>query len=106
MARFKKDEVAQNALAHTVKLADVKGDVYDTVFPVGGHDPMWDLAESTVSIALIESFYNPASWWRWLPLPWCPLSGYVNGAPLVKGKRVTGFTNGQIGSHFPLSMAA
>src|SRR6187399_2174135 len=58
MARFKRDTAAQNALANTVKLADMKAEDFDTVFYVGGHGPMWDLAESPASIALIESFYN------------------------------------------------
>src|SRR5271167_3907551 len=44
--RFKKDEVAQKALAQTVTLADVKSNDFDTVFYPGGHGPMWDLAES------------------------------------------------------------
>ena len=58
MTRFKQDQAAQKALSQTVKLADVKSEDYDTVFYVGGHGPMWDLAESPVSIALLESFYN------------------------------------------------
>src|ERR1700759_3573332 len=58
MARFKNDETAQNALAHTRRLADVKAEDFDAVFYVGGHGPMWDLAESRESIALIESFYG------------------------------------------------
>jgi putative intracellular protease/amidase len=41
----------------------VKAEDYDTVFYVGGHGPMWDLAESTDSIALIESFYNSGKLW-------------------------------------------
>jgi putative intracellular protease/amidase len=44
--RFKKNPTAQKALSETVKLADVKSEDYDTVFYVGGHGPMWDLAES------------------------------------------------------------
>ena len=44
--RFKKDLTAQKALSPTVKLADVKSEDYDTVFYVGGHGPMWDLAEA------------------------------------------------------------
>jgi putative intracellular protease/amidase len=32
MARFKKDKAAQQALANTLKLADVKSDDFDTVF--------------------------------------------------------------------------
>jgi hypothetical protein len=43
MTRFKQDTEGQKALAHTVKLADVNADDYDTVFYVGGHGPMWDL---------------------------------------------------------------
>src|SRR3954454_6395582 len=45
MARFKINEVAKQALAHTVRLADVSADDFDTVFYSGGHGPMWDLAE-------------------------------------------------------------
>ena len=48
MARFKKDEAAQKAFAHTVRLADVKAEDFDTVFYPGGHGPMWDLAEDGV----------------------------------------------------------
>src|SRR5271156_1226319 len=45
MARFKQDAVAQKALSRTVKLADMKSQDFDTIFYVGGHGPMWDLAE-------------------------------------------------------------
>jgi putative intracellular protease/amidase len=96
MARFKQDPAAQSALAHTVKLADMKAADFDTVFYVGGHGPMWDLAESTDSISLIESFYNSGK-----PVALvCHSPGVLHrvtykGAPLVQGKRVTGFTNGE-----------
>ena len=96
MARFKKDEIAQKALAHTVRLADVKADDFDTVFYPGGHGPMWDLAESPVSKALIESFYNSGK-----PIAFvCHAPGVLRrvtykGEPLVKDKHVTGFTNGE-----------
>jgi putative intracellular protease/amidase len=96
MTRFKKDKEAQKALAHTVQLSDMKAEDFDTIFYVGGHGPMWDLVDNPDSIALIESFYNsgkpvaavchsPAVFHRVM----------VNGAPLIKGKRVTGFTNGE-----------
>jgi putative intracellular protease/amidase len=94
MTRFKQDKTAQTALSQTTKLADVRAEDYDTVFYVGGHGPMWDLAESPDSIALIESFYNSGK-----PVALvCHSPGVLrhvtyNGAPLVKGKRVTGFTN-------------
>jgi putative intracellular protease/amidase len=96
MARFKKDEAAQKALAHTLKLADMKAENFDTIFYSGGHGPMWDLAESPVSIALIESFYNSGK-----PVGFvCHAPGVLRhvtykGEPLVKGKHVTGFTNGE-----------
>ena len=96
MMRFKQDQAAQLALSQTVKLADVKSEDYETVFYVGGHGPMWDLAESPVSIALLESFYNSGK-----PIALvCHSPGVLRhvtyqGAPLVKGKHVTGFTNGE-----------
>ncbi|HKC64587.1 MAG TPA: type 1 glutamine amidotransferase domain-containing protein [Pyrinomonadaceae bacterium] len=96
MARFKKDTKAQSDLAQTVKLADMKSADFDTVFYVGGHGPMWDLAESPDSIALLESFYNSGK-----PIALvCHSPGVLRhvtykGEPLVKGKRVTGFTNGE-----------
>src|SRR6266403_897598 len=96
MARFKKDAAAQKALANTGKLADMKAEDFDTVFYPGGHGPMWDLAESPASIALLEAFYNSGK-----PIALvCHSPGVLRhvtyqGAPLVKGKHVTGFTNGE-----------
>jgi catechol 2,3-dioxygenase-like lactoylglutathione lyase family enzyme len=57
---------------------------------------MWDLAEDPVSIALLESFYNSGK-----PIALvCHSPGVLRhvtykGEPLVKGKHVTGFTNGE-----------
>jgi putative intracellular protease/amidase len=96
MSRFKQDTTAQQALAHTVKLADMKSDDFDTIFYVGGHGPLWDLAESASSIALLESFYNSGK-----PIALvCHSPGVLRhvtykGEPLVKGKHVTGFTDGE-----------
>lgn len=96
MTRFKQDQEAQKALSQTVKLASIKSEDYDTIFYVGGHGPMWDLAESPVSIALLESFYNSG---KVIALV-CHSPGVLRhvaykGEPLVKGKHVTGFTNGE-----------
>lgn len=96
MTRFKQDQRAQKELSQTIKLAEVKAEDYDTVFYPGGHGPMWDLAESPVSIALLESFYNSGK-----PVALvCHSPGVLRhvtyqGAPLVKGKHVTGFTDGE-----------
>lgn len=96
MVRFKRDKEAQKALADTVRLSSVKSEDFDTVFYPGGHGPMWDLAEDPVSIALLESFYNCGK-----PIALvCHSPGVLRhvtykGEPLVKGKHVTGFTNGE-----------
>jgi putative intracellular protease/amidase len=96
MTRFKKDEEAQKALSQTSKLANMRAVDFDTIFYVGGHGPIWDLAESPVSIALLESFYNSGK-----PIALvCHSPGVLRhvtyqGVPLVKGKHVTGFTNGE-----------
>ena len=94
MKRFKQDAEAQKAFSNTAKLVDMRAEDFDTVFYPGGHGPMWDLAESPDSIALLESFYNAG---KYIALV-CHAPGALHrvtfkGQPLVKGKRVTGFTN-------------
>jgi putative intracellular protease/amidase/catechol 2,3-dioxygenase-like lactoylglutathione lyase family enzyme len=96
MTRFKKDKTAQEALANTATLSSMNSEDFDTVFYPGGHGPMWDLAEDPVSIALLESFYNSGK-----PIALvCHSPGVLRhvkykGEPLVKGKHVTGFTDGE-----------
>ena len=93
--RFKADAEAQAALAATVVLSSVKADDFDAVFYPGGHGPLWDLAEDTHSIALIEAFITAGK-----PVALvCHAPGVLRdvktaeGAPLVQGRKVTGFTN-------------
>src|ERR1700684_2883200 len=94
--RFEKDAAANAQLDKTVRLDSVKQEDYDTVFYPGGHGPMWDLAEDPNSIALLESFYNSGK-----PIALvCHSPGVLRhvkyqGQPLVKGKHVTGFTDGE-----------
>jgi putative intracellular protease/amidase len=94
--RFKQDPAAQAVLANTLRLSDVKASDYDAVFYPGGHGPMWDLSEDPDSIALIEAFYSAGK-----PVAAvCHAPGVLHrvqlqGQPIVKGKRVTGFTNGE-----------
>jgi len=94
MTRFKKDADAQKVFATTKKLKDMRSDDFDAVFYPGGHGPMWDLAEDPDSVSLIEAFYNSGK-----PVAAvCHAPGVLHrvtyqGAPIVKGKRVTGFTN-------------
>jgi putative intracellular protease/amidase len=95
--RFKADPAAQQELARTVKLDSVKQEDFDVLFYPGGHGPLWDLAESPVSIALIESFERAGKRIGFV----CHAPGALrhvktaDGQALVKGRKVTGFTNGE-----------
>jgi putative intracellular protease/amidase len=94
MTRFKNDPATQKVLANTVKLDEVSADDYDTVFYSGGHGPMWDLVDNDTSIALIEAFYNsgkPVAAVCHAPAVFHKVT--YQGQPIVKGKRITGFTN-------------
>ncbi|MGO2019634.1 type 1 glutamine amidotransferase domain-containing protein [Psychrobacter sp.] len=94
--RFKGDTKAQEHLASTKKLADVKAEDFDSVFYPGGHGPLWDLAVDENSISLIETFVKQDK-----PVAFvCHAPGAlknvkVDGEYLVKDKKVTGFTNSE-----------
>lgn len=93
--RFKADAEAQAVLASTGRLAEVNAADFDAVFYPGGHGPLWDLAEDKASIALIEAM---AAAGKPVALV-CHAPGVLrhvkaaDGTPLVRGKKVTGFTN-------------
>ena len=95
--RFEADADAQAQLATTVRLDRVKAADFDTVFYPGGHGPMWDLAEDENSIKLLESFLAVGKTFSLV----CHAPGVLrhvktpDGKPLVDGKTVTGFTNGE-----------
>ena len=95
--RFKADAEAQTVLAHTVRLNSVREADFDGVFYPGGHGPLWDLAEDRTSIDLIEAFAKEDK-----PVATvCHAPGVLkhvkaaNGEPLVKGRKVAGFTNSE-----------
>ena len=92
--RFDADKTLQEKLKHTLKLSTINQKDYDAVFYPGGHGPLWDLVEDKNSIALIESFYThkkPVAFVCHAPAVLKNVK--VNGEFLVKGKKVTGFTN-------------
>ena len=93
--RFKEDADAQAALANTLILADISAENFDAVFYPGGHGPLWDLAEDSHSIALIESMYaagKPVAAVCHAPAA-LKNAKASDGSPLVNGKSVTGFSN-------------
>ncbi|MFT6076313.1 MAG: putative intracellular protease/amidase [Yoonia sp.] len=93
--RFKGDVGTQKHLSETHVLSAINDADYDAIFYPGGHGPLWDLAEDKDSIALLEAFaksdrpigavcHAPAIFKH---------PKRIDGAPLVSGKTVTGFTN-------------
>ncbi len=95
--RFEADEEAKAQLATTVRLDSVSAADFDTVFYPGGHGPLWDLAEDSHSISLIEAFIAAGK-----PVALvCHAPGVLRhvktaeGRPLVEGKKVTGFANSE-----------
>ncbi len=93
--RYYADEALKEKMAHTKKLSEVNAADFDAVFYPGGHGPMWDLYKDENSLNLIQNFWSAGK----------PV-GAVCHAPsallnakdesgdfLVKGKKVTGFTN-------------
>jgi putative intracellular protease/amidase len=95
--RFRTDNEAQAELAKTNKLAEVSADDFDAVFYPGGHGPMWDMPDNVTSIALIEAFVKdgkPVAAVCHAPAAFVNVRG-EDGEYLVKGKRVTGFTNAE-----------
>ena len=93
--RFDKDEPLKKKLAHTIKLSEVNAADYDAVFYPGGHGPLWDLVKDTNSIALIEAFQQQGKPMALVCHAPCALlkAKLPNGDPLIKGKKVTGFSD-------------
>lgn len=95
--RFKADVAAQAPLATTGRLDAVYAANFDAVFYPGGHGPLWDLAEDRASIALVEAMLAAGK-----PVAAvCHAPGVLrhvknaDGAPLVRGKAVTGFADSE-----------
>lgn len=88
---------ALEALAATKPLAEVSERGFDALFIPGGHGPMIDLAVDPAVAALVSAFaaagkivaavcHGPAALLN---------ATAPDGGPLVKGRRLTGFTNGE-----------
>lgn len=95
--RFKVDADAQKALASTEKLESIDPVKFDAVFYPGGHGPLWDLAESAKSRSIIEAMLRagkPVALVCHAPAVLKDVTA-EDGAPLVRGRKVTGFTNSE-----------
>ncbi len=95
--RFKADAQASAHLADTHILSEIDAKDYDAIFYPGGHGPLWDLANDAHSIDLIEDTIAAGK-----PVALvCHAPGVLknvqsaDGSPLVKGMKVTGFSNSE-----------
>lgn len=93
--RLKADPDAQAMLASTLQLLDLSAKDYDAVFYPGGHGPLWDLANFTASIRLIQNMLDAGK-----PVAAvCHGPGVLKyartpeGKSVVEGRSVTGFSN-------------
>jgi putative intracellular protease/amidase len=93
--RYKKDEKLLKLMANTSRLQDISASNFDAVFYPGGHGPLWDLTTNKNSIKLIEDFWDAKK-----PVATvCHAPSVLlnakdeDGDFLVKGKKVTGFSN-------------
>ena len=95
--RFKNDAVAQDKIKNTLALTAIDPNDFDAIFYPGGHGPLWDLANDATSIGLIENFNKQKKPIAFVCHAPAALKGVKNedGFPLVKGKKVTGFTNSE-----------
>jgi putative intracellular protease/amidase len=95
--RYDADSAVQALMANTEVLANVDAADFDAVFYPGGHGPMWDLTDNTVSISLIENFLAAN---KPVAAVCHATAAFLNikdaaGEYVVKGKAVTGFTNSE-----------
>jgi putative intracellular protease/amidase len=95
--RFEKDPSAQRALANTLKLSEVNYHDFDGAFFPGGYGQLWDLANNSLAIKLIQDMIE-----KEVPVAMvCHAPAILrdakkpNGDPLAKGRKVTGFTDAE-----------
>jgi putative intracellular protease/amidase len=95
--RYYADAESQSKIATTVKLSSLNESEFDAVFYPGGHGPLWDLTDNQDSITLIENFLKAGK----AVATVCHASAALlnvkqaSGEFAVKGKAVSGFTNGE-----------
>lgn len=95
--RFEKDANAQRVLAHTLKLSDLDARDFDAAFFPGGYGQLWDLANNSHAIRMIEDMIEKETPVAMVCHAPAILRDAKNpqGEPLVKGRNVTGFTDAE-----------
>ena len=93
--QFLKDPEAMSFLAHAIPLNEINADDFDVVLLPGGHGALWDIAGNKTVTQLLEAFNNSG---KPIGATGHGVAGLLSvqneqGALLVKGKRLTGFSN-------------
>jgi putative intracellular protease/amidase len=93
--RYKNDSVLLGLMSNTLKLEEIDSKDFDAIFFPGGHGPLWDLTTDEDSISLIEEFWDakkPVAAVCHAPSVLLNVKD-EDGNFLIKGKKVTGFSN-------------
>jgi putative intracellular protease/amidase len=95
--RFNADSQAMYHFSHSLPLNEIKEDDFDLVFLAGGYGAMWDFADNKYLKEILESFNNknkPIGLVGHAAVALVPLIT-ANGKPLVKGRKLTTFSNSE-----------
>ena len=93
--RYKNDEKLLKLMTNTTQLQDISAKDFDAIFYPGGHGPLWDLTTDKNSIKLIEDFWDakkPVATVCHAPSVLLNVKD-EDGNFLIKGKKVTAFSN-------------
>ena len=95
--RYEQDKDLQNTLKNSPALDTIDAIEYDGIFLPGGHGTMWDFAQSQKLGAIVGLLYQEK---RPVAAVCHGPAGLINaidsnGAPIVKGKTITAFTNSE-----------
>ena len=95
--RFLDDAEASAKLEDTAAIAGVQAEGYDAVFLPGGHGTMWDFAENADVARLVSEVHGKGGVVGAVCHGPAGLLGATaaDGSPLVKGVRISGFTNSE-----------
>lgn len=95
--RYLNDQALQTTVKTTVRFTAGMADGYDAVFLPGGHGTMWDYPASPELARVVVRFMEEGKPLAAVCHGPAGLVGarFDNGEPVVKGRRVAGFTNSE-----------
>ena len=101
--RFRQDPQAMYHLSHSLPFNEVKVEDFDLVFVAGGYGSMWDLVNNKELKQILEDFNRQK---KPLGLVGHGVAALVslaidNGESLIKGKKITSFSNSEEESSHP-----